>query len=125
MTVPLLLGFAWFFDSVDVLWGLYFTTTLAAFAVAVLCPRSYYRRGIVRKFVLGLYVGAICLTLPVMVQDLTLINYPDYPAFFLRGVSVTVTALMIVEAARYGDKRRSLMLPADSGTRPSPDNFEE
>lgn len=97
LVLATVLGWVWYFDSFNILWHMYFSTMTISLVGIVVFPRKIYRSSF-RHLFAAIFVITIIATLPVLYQDITLVNGPDSPAIVIRSVQVYILYLMTREA---------------------------
>jgi hypothetical protein len=94
MLAPSVLGSVWYWPTFDGWWISYSVAEIASLAAGAVFPRTLYRFILVRGFVIAMYVSAIALTLPMLVQD---VGFGDPGGFVMRLVCLVVLVLLVVE----------------------------
>jgi len=89
-------------DTVRI-WGI----ALALLVFAII-PRSLLTFALTKVIVFLLGVFGIVATIPMMRNDLLLINGADYPAFVMRSVMVGILLIMIIEPFLKNPKSKSV-----------------
>lgn len=114
LSAPFCLAYLWFRDSFNAVWLAYFFTSIPCMVIVPILPRQLlYRFLPVRVLVVLACSTSIVLTLPIMHDDLTLVNGADDPAFMIRCVQVFALAVLILEAVVNPNMRKPESAPRD------------
>lgn len=91
LSIPYNLGFLWFYDESN---GYIMNAFLASTGIALLLGSVItdllLDSVIIRRIMMSLLILGIVSCINSMVTDLTLVHYPDYPAFIIRIIVLFV-----------------------------------
>lgn len=91
-----IVGMLFYGPRLSSLWIGYGALVVSTLSVFCLLPRRWLRP--VRVLIVALAGAALCATIVMAYQDITMINGTDYGALVFRGLLMGILVIMIVEA---------------------------